>query len=95
MGRKPKPKTTLDEFTNWWLNKYHNTSLDELLKTQTDLMYTLAWYKKYPVTPEQHDEWYDWAIATVCKEYRMSAKMAKRQFVFAYLNCAPCVKDIE
>jgi hypothetical protein len=91
-----KRKINADDFVNWWLEKYHNTNLDEVRKEHPeweDGNHSTEFYKTYQVTQEQHDEWYDWAIKTILKKVRWSKKMAKRQFAFPYLDLSPSVKQ--
>ena len=79
---------TESEFYNAWL-KYHNTTIEELIEKEPELMKTVEWYNKYAVTQEQHDEWYEWAIKRLCSYYRCGRKYAQRSFTFNYLNLAP------
>jgi hypothetical protein len=92
MPRKRKELNTAD-FYNWWLSKYHNTTVEEIMEKEPELCTTVDWYKKYSVSPEQHDEWYEWAINTIADHFRCSKKTAKRMFCFDYLNVAPSIKD--
>ncbi len=80
------------DFYNWWLNKYHNTTIQEIQDKEPELCKTSDWYKKYAVTQEEHDAWYEWAINTLAKHYKMSKKTTKRRFLFNYLNLSPSVK---
>jgi hypothetical protein len=91
MARKRKELTDVD-FYNWWLQKYHNTTIEEIIEKEPELAKTAEWYKKYAVTSEQHDEWFEWALQTVMKHYRWSKKIAKKQFCFDYLNVSPSIK---
>jgi len=74
---------------NYWLQKYHNITVKELIKKEPELIKSSDWYKKYAVSQEAHDEWYNWAIDIISKTFRMSKKYIKRGFCFDYLNCAP------
>lgn len=80
-------------FYNAWLEKYHGITIEKLVETEPELCKTQEWYKKYKVTQEQHDLWYEWAIKTIMKHYGYSRKTAIRQFCFAYINLAPDIKD--
>jgi len=82
---------TEEMFYNWWLQKFHNTTIAELIEKEPELLKTLAWYKKYAVTQAQHDQWYEWAIDTICKNKKQSRKMVMRMFAINYLNLAPSV----
>jgi len=80
-----------EELLNWWLAKYHNTNVEEVLKKYPEECKLPSWFKLFPVTQEQHDDWYEWAIEYVAKKLKCSKKVAKYRFAFAYLNCAPYV----
>lgn len=91
---KRKPKSTQDDFINKWLGDYHNTSIAQILEEYPEwakepTKHSRDFYQKYKVTKAQHDEWYDWFIETIMKEYRMSKKAAKRATCFVTLNVAP------
>jgi hypothetical protein len=92
MGRK-RTELTMDDLINWWLRKYHNTSITELAEKEPELVKTSAWYEKYAVTAEQHDEWYEWAIDSLSKQNKWSKKRTKSEFAFPYLNAAPSTKE--
>jgi hypothetical protein len=88
---RQREKLREEDFYNWWLQKYHNTTIQEIIEKEPELCKTLAWYKKYPVTQEQHDEWYTWAIDTIAKYYRISKKLARWRFAFDSLNVSPYI----
>lgn len=93
-----KPKSTADDIVNWWLDKYHSTSIAQLLEenpawAKEPEKHTREFYQKYQVTQEQHDEWYEWFITTMMKEYRMGRKRAERDSAMVYLNVAPSIKQ--
>jgi hypothetical protein len=81
-----------EDFYNAWLYKYHNITVRELIEKEPELCKTSAWYRKYAVTQEQHDEWYDWAITKIAKHRRCSKKIAKKLFCFEYLNLSPSIE---
>jgi hypothetical protein len=90
-----KPNLTEEEFINWWLEKYHNTNLEEVIQKHPEWKnedHSRDFYTTYAVTQEQHDEWYEWAIQRIMKHYRYGKKMAQKQFAFPYLNVSPTVK---
>lgn len=91
MGRRRKQLDATD-FYNWWLQKYHNTTVEEIMEKEPELAKTSDWYKKYAVTQEQHDEWYEWAVQTIMNHYHWKRDVARKEFCFAYLNIAPSVK---
>ena len=90
-----KAKLTEEEFVNWWLTEYHDTNLNEVRVSHPqwkDSSYSREFYEAYPVTQEQHDEWYEWAIERLMKHYKISKKRAKKDFSFPYLNVSPLIK---
>jgi len=93
-----KPNLTEEEFIDWWLEKYHNTNIEQVQKDHPEWMkdpqaHSRDFYQTYACTQEQHDEWYEWAIERIMKHYRLSKKRAKRDFALSYINVAPTVKD--
>jgi hypothetical protein len=91
-----RKQATQNDLINWWLEKYHNTNTEKVLKDHPEWdVESKEWdsrtfYDTYPCTQEQHDEWYDWAIETVMKDYGIrSKKYAERSFAFTYLNVSP------
>lgn len=90
-------KLTQDDLLNWWLEKYHNTNVEKVLIDNPDWdVHSKDWnsrtfYEKYPVTQQQHDEWYKWALDTFAKHFRLSKKQATRSFSFTYLDTAPSI----
>ena len=85
---------TENYFRDWWLQKYHNTTCEEVVKKYPRLVKTPKWFAKYPCTQKQHDEWYDWAIIEIKKYYKCSKVSARKYFCFTYLNTAPNVIKI-
>ena len=86
---------TQDDFINWWLEKYHNTNCDEVIKLHpewNDGNHSRDFYDAYQVSQEQHDEWYNWFIGAIKKEFRVSKKYARMHSWATYLNVAPTVK---
>lgn len=94
-----KKKDLTEEYIrDYWLKKGHNIDSAWLVENEPELIKTPEWYKKYAVSQELHDEWYEWAIDTISKTLMISKKSARRDFVWEYLNLAPSVikppKDI-
>lgn len=77
------------ELLNWWLKKYHDTDVNEILEKYPEECKDPRWFKMFPVTKKQHDEWYDWAISMMSKKLKISKHLVKRKFAFDYLDCAP------
>ena len=93
-----KQDITPEFLIDMWLQKYHNTTIAQVLKDHPEWEkepeeHTRDFYKKYAVTKEQHDEWYKEAIVLLSKAYRMPQKRTKRMFAFGYLNTAPSIKE--
>jgi len=86
-----KKQLTDTEFYDAWL-KYHGITSQWLIDNEPELIKTIEWYKKYAVTQEQYDEWYEASIQKIMKHYRWSRKTAVRESCFAFLNLAPSVK---
>ena len=87
-----KSELTEEFIIEGWLKKYHGITVKDMVDKHPKLCKTSLWYEKYPVTQEQHNDWYDWAIDIISKTLRMSKKNTKRRFCFSYLNCAPNIK---
>ena len=86
-----KKQLTTEEIMDYWLEKGHGISIKWLIDNEPELIKSPEWYKKYAVSQELHDEWYEWATAKIAKHYKWSQKFAKRQFAIEYLNCSPSV----
>ena len=92
-------KITQEDAINWWLDKYHSTSLEQILEenpawAESPSKHSREFYQKYAVTQEQHDEWHEWFITTVMKQWRMGRKRAERNSTLDYLDIAPTIKDL-
>ena len=88
-----KTKLTANDLMNWWLKKYHNTTIEEQMENEEYQKDNGLFYQANKVTQAQHDEWYDWAIRALAKQYRWSLKYTKRAFAITYLNVSPTVKN--
>jgi len=90
-------KKQLDEaeFYNAWLKPIYGITVEELIKKEPELCKTSEWYKKYAVTQEQHDRWYEWAVGRIAKHYGFGKKVARQRFAFHYLNVSPSIKKDE
>lgn len=84
-----RPKLTRTDVINWWLQKYFNTNASEVAIKYPEEVKTAGWFELFPVTQEQHDEWYDWVISESSKDFRCSRARIKKRFAFDYLDCAP------
>lgn len=94
MPRKRK-QLTEEMLINWWLEKYHNITLEDVKKLHPDWneKNSQYFYDTYPVTEEQHDEWRKWAFNEFWKWQGMGKRYAEKSFTWVYLNCAPKIVD--
>lgn len=82
-----------DLLLNEWL-KYHNTTVEELIaKHPKEVLGDPTWFKLYPVTQEQHDEWMDWAKKYVKGILKLKGKQFDYNWGMIYLDSAPSVID--
>jgi len=88
-------KISRDDILNGWL-KYHNTSVEEVVKTHPkEILDSPEWFKLYPVTLEQSNEWEKWAKKYICKVGKYSKQYVEASWGFVYLDCAPYIKRDE
>lgn len=84
-----------EELLNGWL-KYHNTTVEEVIKKHPkEVLDSPEWFKLYPCTQEQCDEWEKWA-----KEYTRKITKVSKQYLNKFwwsinLDCSPYVKPKE
>jgi hypothetical protein len=84
-----------DNLLNGWL-KYHDTNVEEVIKTHPkEVLDTPDWFKLYPVTQLQHDEWVTWAKELIRKTTKWNKAFIDRQWAFVYFDCAPNIKKHE
>lgn len=94
IGKKPGNMKTVDRtiLLDWWLQKYHNTNCDELIKKYPkEILENTDWFKMFPVTEAQEKEWIKWAKSYVKKETKMSKFFLEKQWPYIYLDCSPYV----
>lgn len=78
-----------NDLLNGWL-KYHNITVTDVINNHTkEELNTPDWFKLYPVTQEQHDEWEKWAINYIATKTKYSKSYIKNHWGFVYLDCAP------
>jgi len=87
-----RKQLTEEEFYNAWLVPCHGITVQWLIDNEPELIKTTDWYRKYAVTEEQYNEWYEWAIQRMMKHYKWSRKMAVSNFTLAGLNVLPSIK---
>jgi len=82
-----------DDILNYWLKKYHNTTVEEVVqKYPREQLEHPDWFKLFPVTQEQYDEWEKWSKDHIRKVTKMSKKLLERQWPYIMLDCSPYVK---
>lgn len=81
-----------EELLDWWLFKYHYTNSKEVAKKYPEEVKSPDWFKLYPVTQEQHDEWVRWAKGYIKKELRVSKAFLERGWPLVYLDTSPYVE---
>ena len=88
-------KVNRNDLLNGWL-KYHNTTIEEVISTHSkEWGESPDWFKDYPCTQEQSDEWVVWAKDFIRKETKCSKYLLERGWPLVYLDCAPYVKKEE
>jgi hypothetical protein len=92
---KKKQLSELD-LINLWMTKHFNTTYqEELLKNPPEVMQSSDWYRLYPVTQQQHDEWEVEAKEVFRKHFKLKKTSVNRYWGLTYLNTSPYVKQEE
>ena len=77
---------------DWWLQKFHNTNIEEVITTHPkEVLESPDWFKLFPCTQEQCDEWEMWAKDYLRKEGKFPQRMVDRGWGLVFLDCAPYV----
>ena len=93
-------KINTTKLINWWLDKYHNTTLDEVKKDHPEWdenpeNFTWDFYNTYKITQEQYDEWEIWAKDYIIKTMKIPKSNLKLYWDWICLDVAPSViKDV-
>jgi len=83
---------TQSELLNLWLQKYHNTTAEEIASTYPEeITKSSDWFKLFPCTQEQSDEWKKEAKQLLNKKYKISKKMIESGWWSIELNCTPYI----
>lgn len=93
MGRKRKEVTRTD-LMNLWLQKYHNTNCGEVIDNYPELIQSPEWFKLFPCTQEQSDEWVIEAKKLLRKS-GISKHVIDHDWPFIFLNSSPYVPPKE
>ena len=92
-----KRKVNTEELINWWLEKYHGTTLEKLKEKHPDRQWWDGFYQMFKVTQKEHDEWEEWAKAYTKKVTGIKGELFGRSWGWVYLDAAPAVmsdKDV-
>lgn len=86
-----------EELINWWLKKFHNTNLKQVVKDHPEweknpTEHSRDFYRAYMVSQEQHDEWETWAKEYTRKVTGVSKELLQRSWWSVYLNTSPQIK---
>lgn len=85
------PQNSADLYREWWLKKFHNTTIEEVARLHPEECKSPDWFKLYPCTKEQEAEWRAWAIREAAKDNGISIKQATMGFWSIDLDCGPYV----
>lgn len=77
---------------NEWL-KYHDTNANEVIQKHPEEVKTGDWFRLYPVTQEQHDDWVIWAKEYIKNELKISNRMLNHDWPWVYLDTSPSIKQ--
>ena len=82
-----------EELLNGWL-KYHNTTVEGVIsKHPKEVLESPDWFKLYPVTQEQYDEWESWAKSYIKECTKYTKKYINRKWEWLALDIGPHVKN--
>lgn len=93
MEKIKKADLTRDFLRDMWLSKYHNTNSEEVAKKHPEEVKTPEWFKLYPCTQEQAEEWERDAKALIKRVLKISNYILEREWGFIYLDVAPDIKQ--
>ena len=89
-----KTKLTLEILINHWMTKIYNTTIQEEQSKNPELFASSEWFKQYPVTQQQHDEWEIEAKALFHKYVKEPKNCNSMFWGLTYLNSSPYIKKI-
>ena len=93
-----RKKLSEEDILNWWLEKYHSTNVAKVQEEHPewkDGSHHREFYETYQVTQAQYDEWREWLVTALMKDYRASRKYVERHMWAIDLNLAPMINDIK
>jgi len=81
-----------DELRDLWLKKYHNITVAKLVELlPKEVLQSSDWFKLYPCTQRQHDEWVVECREYLNKECKLTKYIIEQGWGLLYLNCSPYV----
>jgi hypothetical protein len=80
-----------EEIIELWLYKYHGITVDQLLQLHPEEVKSADWFRLYPVTQAQSDQWVRDAKQMLRQKYKVSKWMIERGWPYVFLDCAPFV----
>ena len=81
-----------DELRDLWLKKYHNITVAKLVELlPKEVLQNSNWFKLYPCTQQQHDEWVIECKEILKKKYKITKYILERGWGLLYLQCSPYV----
>lgn len=87
-----KKKVTANDLLNLWLTKYHNTTIEEVVLLHPEVSKTPDWFKLYPCTNAQSNEWVDECKALLKKD-GYSTYVINHDWPYVFLDIAPYTND--
>jgi len=81
-----------DDLRDLWLKKYHNITSAKLVELlPKEVLKNSNWFKLYPCTQQQHDEWVIECKTLLKKKYKITIYILERSWGLLYLQCSPYV----
>jgi hypothetical protein len=93
LSKTNKNKISEEMLLNVWLEKYFETTIEEIIesgKYKNDISDSRKFYADHAVTEEQHDWWQE-EVRKIFKK-KFGAKLGEKTFSWAYINTAPSIK---
>lgn len=80
-----------EEMLNLWLEKYHNITVQEVLQKYPEECKSPDWFKLFPCTPEQYQEWERQAKLICQKKYKIPKRYLEETWWIVSLSCSPYI----
>lgn len=86
------PKHTANYYRDWWLKKYHNITTADVVRLHPEEIKNPDWFKLYPCTQKQYEEWKVWAEGEVMKDCKITKYALRKSYWWSIeLDCAPYI----